>query len=59
MNSNLLANKTICDTTYDSKSHQMINSRYISNPPDDLDVNVKKDMRWVLAKPKKGMLMEL
>ena len=37
----------------------MINSRYISNPPDDLDVNVKKDMRWVLAKPKKGMLMEL
>ena len=58
MNSNLLANKTICDATSDSKSNQMINSRYISNPPDDFDFNVKKDMRCVLDKPNERYVNE-
>ena len=59
MSSNLLANKTIHDTSYNSKSHPMSsNSRYISNPPDDLNFGVKTEIRWVVDKPNESYVNE-
>ena len=59
MSSNLLANKTIYDTSYNSKSHPMSsNSRYISNPPDDLNFGVKTEIKWVVDKPNESYVNE-
>ena len=58
MSSDLLANKTIYDTSYDLKSHPVNNSRFISSPPDDLNFGVKTDIRWVVDKPNESYVNE-
>ena len=58
MSSDLLANKTIYDTSYYSNSHPVNNSRYISNPPDDLNFGVKTGIRWVVDKPNESYVNE-
>ena len=56
--SDLLGNKTIYDTSYNSKSYAVNNSRYISKSPDDLNFGVKTENRWVVDKPNESYVNE-